>query len=394
MKILVFGHIPTWAGGKQEQGLANVIYNLAYAMSKEDGVEVTLAATDVNETQLEKDKLHIKGWTKRELICYIIMHPIWSIMYSLYLFKNRFLFPPHNSIAGYFFKGVFLRKTIKYNNPDILHLHEASSWFYIKIVPQNVKIVVTFHCDFGISNEISFSQSYSILEQRCLYSERISTVYFISHNLLERYKSYYKNIISPTDVILNAYDDKVFSYIEHIPYDNLRICTIGSIQSIKGQSRVLEGINKSGVFCFYYTIGTGSHEECEALKQYSRANSINYIHLGKKKPQEIRELLSEMDYMILPSSSEGFGLVFLETIACGVKVVLPKQLPIVQEKSIIKPGINSILLDDCSSESISLTIKELEKKILYDHKSVSDSISSSSWQQIAKQYINSFKIIT
>ena len=47
MKILSFGHIPTWAGGRQSSGLANVIFQLSYHLAKDDDVEMYLAATDV-----------------------------------------------------------------------------------------------------------------------------------------------------------------------------------------------------------------------------------------------------------------------------------------------------------------------------------------------------------
>ncbi len=393
MRILTFGHIPTWAGGKQEHGLANVIYNLAIALSYETDAEVSLAASDVRGKVIKRDKLLIKGWNKSGLLLYAISHPVLFFSYLYYLVKNRNQFPPHETISGYLLKGIFLRKTIKEVNPDILHLHEASTWFYVKIVPKNVKIVVTFHGPYGISADIPYKDSYSILERNYLYSNRISEVLFISHSLLDEYKEYYKNIITSTDVILNAYNDTVFNFIEPISHEGIRICTIGTLQPRKGQLRVLEGLKDSGLSYSYYTIGAGSKEAEEELYSFSKAHGIKYTHLGKKKPEEIREVLSEMDYMILPSSSEGFGLVFLETIACGVKVILPKGLPIVQEETIIKPGINSILLEDYSSAAISKAIKELEGNYQYDHKMVSQSISACTWTQISKQYYNIFKKI-
>ena len=389
----MFGHIPSWAGGKQEHGLANVIYNLALALSYESDAEVTLAATDVRGKEIKRGNLTIKGWDACELLFYAICHPILCYSFFIYLFNNRQLLAPLESIKSYLFKGLFLRKTIKEISPEILHLHEASSWFYVKIVPKNVKIVVTFHGPYGISADIPYNESYSILEHSYLYSDRISEVLFISHTLLDEYKKYYKDIVTSTDVILNAYNDKVFNFIEPISHEGLRICTIGTLQPRKGQLRVLEGMKDSGVSYSYYTIGVGSKEAEEELYSFSKTHGIKYTHLGKKKPEEIREVLSWMDFMILPSSSEGFGLVFLETIACGVKVILPKGLPIVQEGSIIKPSINSILLENYSSAAISKVMKELETNYQYDHKMVSQSISSCTWSQISKQYFNSFKKI-
>ena len=59
MKILSFGHIPSSVGGRQSSGLANVIYQLAYHVAKQDGVEMTKAATDVFVPELHKGALPI-----------------------------------------------------------------------------------------------------------------------------------------------------------------------------------------------------------------------------------------------------------------------------------------------------------------------------------------------
>ena len=96
--------------------------------------------------------------------------------------------------------------------------------------------------------------------------------------------------------------------------------------------------------------------------------------------------------MILPSSSEGFGLVYLESIACGVPVILPKNLPIVQEKGIIQPGVNAVLLESSSADSIAEILPKL-KDLKFDHRKVAESIVDYSWDNIAKRYVESIKEI-
>lgn len=75
MKILSFGHIPSSVGGRQSSGLSNVIYHLAYYGAQQEGVEMTLAATDVFFPEIHKGDLTILGWTKRILMCYALKHP-------------------------------------------------------------------------------------------------------------------------------------------------------------------------------------------------------------------------------------------------------------------------------------------------------------------------------
>ena len=388
--ILVFGHIPTWAGGRQEHGLANVIYNLALAMAAVEGNRVVLAATDVIGHDIKRDSLLILGWRKKEMIQFIVSHPFFSIWYFLYLIYHQNGLPHGDSLIGVFFKGMFLRRTIRKGSYDFLHLHEASSWCYVKTVPKNVKIVVTFHGPYGISEDIPYRKKYSVLERNFLTSKRISTVFFISHNLQKSYVEYYKTIEPKTRVILNAYDNQAFDYIEPIPHDGLNICTIGTIQPRKGQMRVVEGIIRAGINCQYYTIGAGSDNAISELSSYCQDHQVRYRHLGKKSPKEIRETLAEMDYMILPSSSEGFGLVFAEAIACGVQVILPKNLPIAGEPSIIKPNLNALLLDDCSSEAIEKLLLTLQDRPNYNRKDVADSVLSHTWNEVAKEYLDSY----
>ena len=393
MNILIFGHIPSWAGGRQEHGLANVIYNLALSMSTIEGNRVILAATDVIGHNIERENLLILGWRKIELISYALLHPFFSFSFFLYLLFHKCIRSYGVSVAGMFFKGIFLRRTLKNNEFDILHLHEATSWYYVKLVPRRVKIVVTFHGPYGISDDIPYRKQYSILEKNYLSSKKVSSVFFISHSLHRSYLNYYSHIVPTTDVIINAYDNQVFNYIEPRAHDVLNVCTIATIQHRKGQMRVVEGLCKTGLNCHYFTIGAGSEESLNDLELQCKKYHVKHTHLGKKSPKQIREILAEMDYMVLPSSSEGFGLVYLEAIACGVQVILPKNLPIVEEPTIIKPSLNALLLEDCSPNAITNLFSQLEEKPKYNRREVANSVLSCSWNEIAKEYLSKYTII-
>ncbi len=121
----------------------------------------------------------------------------------------------------------------------------------------------------------------------------------------------------------------------------------------------------------------------------ARDSEIDFDYLGKMRPDEIRRHLMFADYMIMPSSSEGFGLTFLESIACGVPVILPRDIPIAQERELINEK-NSIMLDDCSSESIAKVLMKIED-YHFDKTEVANTISGFSWDDIAKQYMEAFE---
>jgi len=392
MRILSFGHLPSWAGGRQESGLANVIYQLAKHMSDCDGAEVSLAATDVFVPSIKHDGLTIYGWTKGMLLKYAIYHPIISLGWLCAVINAKRKFGPTVSIMGYFFKGLHLSRCINTYKPDVVHLHGMTACVYDKVVPSNTKIIVTMHGIIGRDTTIPYQEWRSKMEREVCLSHRYSLIGFIAEKLIGQFRDLYGTINSPTRAILNAYDGKAFNYIESKQHDGLVLATVASFSENKGQKRVIEAISRAGINAKYICIGGATDAEAGEYSQLAKSLNVDFDYVGKKNPTEIREILSGADFMILPSSTEGFGLVYLEAIACGVPVILPKHLPIVQEKSIIQPGVNAILLKDSSAEAIAEVLPKL-KDYHFDHRKVADSIIGYSWEGIAKQYVDSIKEI-
>lgn len=395
MKILTFGNIPVWAGGKNPGGLANVIYQLAYHMNEVDpNVHNILVATDVSGKGFIKDKLRVVGWDKRDLLLYAAKNPATSFRYFIYLLVCKYKYGNTNiNIVGRFFKGIHLRRNIDIEKPDVIHLHEANSIVYFYIIPKNLKIITTLHGKIGGDPHIYKSKEYEKFEKEVFSSRRLSRLYCVTNKILEDFKKVYNTIVPSTAVILNSYDANVFHYVAEKPHAKITLISIGSICPNKGQLRVLEAIKESGKDIRYICIGPEHPEFKGYISDFATNNGLDFVYAGSVAPDEIRAYLSESDYMILPSSTEGFGLVFLESIACGVPVILPKELPICNEKGIIKPNINSVLLDDCSKNAILKILGDIENRKFERH-IVSQSIEGCSWNNIAKQYVdNIYQIV-
>ena len=386
MKILSFGHIPTWAGGKQNSGLANVIYQLAKNMASCNNVEVSLSATDVFQPCIQDGNLTILGWRKRSLISFALVHPFLAIKWLIVVVLSRFKYGSIISISGFYFKGLHLARCIKLVKPDIIHLHGMSACIYEKIVPSSVKIFVTMHGLIGKDQTIPNHANYMKMEQSACQSTRFEFMAFIAKQLQDEFHALY-GIQSESIAIPNAYDGHAFYFIEPKQHDKLTLLTVASLSDNKGQHRVIEAISMSGISCKYVCIGAGSDELIKRNEALAMQKNVDYEYVGRKTPSEIREYMASVDYMILPSSTEGFGLVFLETIACGVPVILPKHLPIVKELNLIKPGANSLLLEDSSCEAIVNVLKTLSLSD-FNHFEVSNTIPGYTWNDIANQYIN------
>lgn len=382
MKILSFGHIPISVGGRQSSGFANVIYQLAYNGANVEGIDMTLAATDVFKPYLKRGNLSILGWTKGILLKHAITHPFKTISIITNTLANKRKYSPLVSVPGLLMKNIFLDYAICKTCPDVLHLHGAHSVYYYDLIPRKIKLVVTLHGNVGCDKNLPNVETHAKVEADLCASERIDALCTISSTIPSLLQNQYGHIKAPVHVILNAYDNKAFKYIEPQCHKKLTLCTIASFSKLKGQERVIEALSQTKVDCKHVCIGHIS--ETDKLRLEKKAMGIDFEWLGVKKPSEIREILAGCDYMILPSSTEGFGLVYLEAIACGVPVIIPKHLPLALEGDILNDR-NSIRIEDSSSEAICAILPSLSTRT-WNRKDVAESVVSYTWGNIAKQY--------
>lgn len=396
MKILSFGHIPTWAGGRQNSGIANVIYQLAKYGSEVDDANVVLAATDVFVPERKDGNLLIAGWTKKMLLKFALLHPVHAIRNLIGLIRLVIYFPLCEHFWGVYFKRLFLVRSLLEYRPDLVHLHGMMPVYYLELIPQNIRRVVTFHGICGTDSSLPNYKRLYKMEKEVYHSPNVDALFFISNRLVGLFSDAYGEIDPKKKyVIFNSYDEKNFYY-----YDNFRreksdktvLCTIASLSELKGQGRVIKAIGKLSTEKFrYFCIGYGEEQMVLYLSNLAKENNVGFEYLGTMKPDRIREHLYQADYMIMPSSSEGFGLSYLESIACGVPVIMPRDIPIASEKSLINDS-NSILLDDCSEESIVRVLSEIDN-YRFNRAEVANSIKGSSWWNAVKQYYTCFKII-
>lgn len=384
MKVLSFGHIPASAGGRQNSGLANVIYQLAYNGANIDGLDMTLAATDVYVPELKRDNLILMGWTKRMLVRHALSHPLSAIKIAVNTLVMKSKYSPNVSIPGHFIKSIFLDYAIKKTHPDALHLHGANSVSYFNIIPKDTKLVVTLHGNVGCDMNLPNVETHAKMEADLCASPRIDALCTISSTIPLLLREQYGSIKAPVHVILNAYDNKVFKIVDLEPHDKLTLCTIGSFSKLKGQERVIDALSQSKIDYKYLCVGHAPDKYKAYLE--NKARNIDYEWLGVKTPSEIRTILASCDYMILPSSTEGFGLVYLEAIACGVPVIIPKHLPLALEGEILN-NRNSIRIEDSSTEAICAILPSLSTRT-WDRKDVAESVVSYTWENIAKDYSN------
>lgn len=389
--VVTFGHLPISVGGKQSSGLANVIWSLANNINQvsNHNIKNIIVATDVHVQNKTIDQTDVVGWNRNLLIVYGLSHP-WLLVYYVYKtikLSIKYGFPIFNMFA----KMLFYHRSIYYIKPDFIHLHDCTSVVFFEIWRiRNFKIFATIH---GISGQDNLKSGYKNCRkmETNLSQLPLKFVVFVSSSLINDWVNVYGKPVWKKEVITNAYDNKQFYLNKNIKTkkintDKPTFVTVGSISLLKGQSRVLEALAKMNDNYHYICIGRGSSEQINILLTYAHAHNISFEYAGYLDPGKIREKLSVVDFMIAPSSSEGFGLVFLESIACGVPVIIPKTLPIAKENNILNPT-NSILMEDESSKSILKVLSTLGT-YTFSKDFVAKTVLNYSWEYAAEKYIH------
>lgn len=393
IKILALGYLPKWRGGRQITGLATGIFDLHEAVnSLEDNVQVTIAATDVfvNETKIEHTP--IIGWTKGLLIKHAIKR-----FYRLPFFLWKAIWVSRKtrlvSVVDTLAKILMFDRAIEKCDPDVIHLHGAIDAYFINVLWRNENtVVLRLHGMNGFDSTIPDYDKFRIIEKD-LISFNYKFVTFVANDVCEDWKKKYGTFYCPMIPLINGYNNNVFyppTFAVEKKYD---LVTISGISDRKGQGRVIEALKllkDEGIYLSYLVVGNGDIEYTELIKRKAKEYELDVEFMDYCPQNELSEILWKSKWFIQPSASEGFGKTYVESIAAGTPVILPKHLPIVKEKDLLSK-VNSIIHEDESVNSIFDCLKNIDFSKVYDYQTVSESIVHLSWDNLAKKYVKIYK---
>lgn len=136
----------------------------------------------------------------------------------------------------------------------------------------------------------------------------------------------------------------------------LRIAFVGRLEPVKNPSGLLEGFSQAlaqGITAELWFVGEGS----ERSKLENRTVELNLSgrvrFFGFQKNPE--NFLYQCDILVQPSHSEGFGLAFVEAMACGVPVI---STPVGSAPEVIQEGRTGWLLANPNPEPIANALEE------------------------------------
>lgn len=262
----------------------------------------------------------------------------------IYLFNYEFQFV--KKLPLIIFK---LNKVLKRNVFDVVI---ANGIFYaipLTFIKNKSKIIVWAHSSYD--NSKKFGLNWLGKQLTYLYMDDLVV---ITENDLKKYA---KDLLSKNVNIHQVYNLQRYKYLNS--YSNLskNILTIGSVTYIKGHDRI---VNIAGRLFqefpewSWYICGDGP--ELKNLEQkLENLKMTNIKFLGNV--DNVEEYYKNSSFFVLPSRSEGFGMVLLEAKMHGLPIISFECNGIVKE--IFENNVNGYIVPDNDLEYFYNKIKQL-----------------------------------
>lgn len=198
----------------------------------------------------------------------------------------------------------------------------VNTWLHPRFIPKNLPVVATIHHAVHHPDALSYKgwlraayHSYWIASIERHVMKRANKVIAVSEFVAETTKQALLDV--PIEVIYNGVDTNVFKPGARIrkPNEAFRLLYVGSWMARKGVDLLAPIMHELGdEFELYYTGGITS--EKDKAKMPSNMYDIGYLD----GDAAIVHAMQNADALLFPTRSEGFSLVALEAMACGLPV--------------------------------------------------------------------------
>lgn len=319
---------------------------------------------------------------QQQLVDGVHLHYIRFLSLSNYGKKHFNLASVQHAIQTYG-KALF-----KQFSPDVIHAHTVGFdsaigiWLKKKI---GCPLVVTTH---GSDVSIPYEQGRrDYLKKRC---ENVDTVVAVSSALAKKLKSCGTGV--PVLSVLNGFN------LQHLP-ENLakEPLTLLQVSNLNAQKRVdvtiraFAEIEKKYPGAKLVIVGDGPERENLEILCCELGVSAAVRFTGRIDNARVLEEMAKAQFFSMPSVREGFGIVYIEAMACGC-VTIGTQGEGVAD--LIVNGENGFLVPPDDSHSIVSVVMqclenpELAKKIAEEGKKTAVGLT---WGVNVQKYINVFK---
>lgn len=220
-----------------------------------------------------------------------------------------------------------IKEEVELFKPDIIHSNHL--WILSNIATNfNIPLVVTVHG----TDLIGYNKTNKFDEEILELLSKSKKIITVSKNNYELLNKKFDNINDKTVLIPNGFNNKVFYKHDfnkrkvlrklNINEDYKNIVTyVGKLVEVKGVDVLLKAAsiyqNNETL-----TLIVGEGVLLENLKELSEKLKLkNIVFIGNQSQDTLREIYNISDIVVVPSRSEAFGLVVIESLACGTPVI-------------------------------------------------------------------------
>lgn len=237
---------------------------------------------------------------------------------------------------------------------DVVHIHFLSPlillpFLYKQLYP-GTKVVMTFHgSDINLLQDGIQKKIYTYFSKFIDYTIPVGSE--VAKNMVEKLG------IPIGEIMPVGVDDNIFYFTnQNKKYDFL---FVGSFLFVKGIDILYNAIKKSSKTLSFCIVGKGDEYENKFNKL--AIEGYNITLLIDQTQEELRDIYNVSSFLLLPSRSEGFPTVTIESMFCGTPVITSD---ISQFKEQVEEGVNGFTVPVESVERLIeklIVIKNLNK---------------------------------
>jgi glycosyltransferase involved in cell wall biosynthesis len=300
-------------GGKATGGISKHIEDLSIKLT-ENNLEVIIWDFTLKKSY-SKSNVRIEGLN----YTYIILGLIYSIFSLNIIFNKSYSHLPSKDKFSISIQSWKLQEYILSNDIQVVHVHSLNRpvTHFLRLKFPNIKIIITDHGFWqkkGISKNAN-NPTLGKIFHNINFSTKIITISSFANAQFKVYKlPTLKNINIPNPIFLPKIPIKEVSK-ENIIFFN----GFNRSLEIKNFELVIRALKHLSFFENYKLVAIVNNE----AKTFIKSIDVNFqIEILGAQPWEVVvDLYNKSKILVVPSKSESFGLVYLESLSVGTPIV-------------------------------------------------------------------------